>query len=177
MLGGGYRIIEEGCPGRTTIFEDMNRPYKRGIDYITPCLQSHKPLDMVAVMLGTNDCKSAFGATGELIAFGLSEIIERIKLELPDTSTLILSPIHLGRAMGESGFDPEFNKASVAVSKELAFHFRLLAQKAGCGFLDASEAAKASSIDNEHLDESGHASLARAIAEFLNSYERIQLSC
>ena len=168
ILGDDFRIIEEGCPGRTTIFEDQNRPYKKGLDYISPCLHSHNPLDYVVVMLGTNDCKSAFGATSKEIALGLATVIERIQSEaIPSPKILIVSPIHLGDSIAESGYDPEFDQTSVAAAKGLADEYRLLAQKTGCNFLDASTVAQASPIDQEHLNEAGHNSLANAIVKII----------
>ena len=53
-------IIEEGLPGRTTVFEDPILPGRKGSDYFYPCLWSHAPLDMLLLMLGTNDCKARF---------------------------------------------------------------------------------------------------------------------
>ncbi|HEX3037413.1 MAG TPA: SGNH/GDSL hydrolase family protein [Oscillospiraceae bacterium] len=168
ILGSGCHVIEEGCPGRTTVFEDENRPYKKGIDYISPCLNSYNPIDYVVVMLGTNDCKSAFGATSKQIASGLSALIARIKEEaVPSPKILIVSPIHLGDSMGKPDYDPEFNQTSVATAKGLADEYRLLAQKTGCDFLDASTVAQASSMDQEHLDEIGHNNLAKAIAQII----------
>lgn len=168
LLKDEYRIIEEGCPGRTTVFEDLNRPYKRGLDYITPCLQSHSPLDLVVVMLGTNDCKSAFRATSEDIAAGLSAIIGRIKSsqkQLP--RILILSPPHLGDHIGETGFDPAFDKASLAVSKSLANAYRQVAQKENCSFFDVATVARVSPIDQEHFDEIGHIRLSEALTKII----------
>lgn len=168
ILGKSYHIIEEGCPGRTTVFEEANRPYKKGSDYIIPCLQSHNPIDEVIVMLGTNDCKTAFHATGMEIASGISEIIEKIKYHTMDhTRILIVSPIHLGVNIGKPGYDPEFNEESIEVSKSLADEYRKLANAAGCEFLDAAAIARASRIDEEHLDENGHDALANAIAKHI----------
>lgn len=168
ILGDDYRVIEEGCPGRTTVFENEKHPYKKGIDYISPCLHSHNPLDYVVVMLGTNDCKSAFGATSKQIAGGLSAVIERIKRDaIPSPNILIVSSIHLGDSMGEPDYDPEFDQTSVATVKGLADEYRQLAQRMGCNFLDASAVAQASSIDQEHLNESGHNSLAEAVAQII----------
>lgn len=58
-------IIEEGLPGRTTVFEDPILPGRKGSDYFYPCLWSHAPLDMLLLMLGTNDCKMRFGASAK----------------------------------------------------------------------------------------------------------------
>jgi len=168
ILGDEYHVIEEGCPGRTTIFDDKKRPYKKGLDYITPCLLSHNPISYVIVMLGTNDCKSAFRATGKEIASGLSEIIKRIRNATTDaTGILIISPIHLGENIWKPGFDFEFDQESAAVSKALATEYRKLAKETDCDFLDASAFVSPSPIDEEHLDEIGHNKLARAVAEIL----------
>jgi len=168
ILGDEYHVIEEGCPGRTTIFDDKKRPYKKGLDYITPCLLSHNPISYVIVMLGTNDCKSAFRATDKEIASGLSEIIRRIRSATTDaTGILIISPIHLGENIWKPGYDSEFDQESLAVSKALAAEYRKLAKETDCDFLDASAFASPSTIDEEHLDEVGHNKLARAVAEIL----------
>jgi len=168
ILGDEYHIVEEGCPGRTTIFEDGRRPYTKGLDYISPCLKSHTPLDYIVVMLGTNDCKSTYRATCSRIASGVASIIERIQNEVvPSPKVLVISPIHLGDDIGKSGFDPEFDEASIAVSKGLSEEYCRLAQRKGCGFLDASTLAKPSPIDQEHLDEAGHHSIAEAAAAII----------
>ncbi len=178
ILGGGWRVIEEGCPGRTTIFEDKNRPYKKGLDYITPCLQSHIPLDYVVVMLGTNDCKTNFAATSKEIASGLSLVIARIQDECGPSGKsgsfpkiVLVSPIHLGEDIGKPGYDPEFDCTSVQTAKRLACEYHMLAQKTGSIFLNAAEVTKPSPIDQEHLDEEGHRLLAEAIAKIIMDAE------
>ena len=61
LLGPGYRVIEEGCGGRTTIFEDELERDKNGRAQLRVALRSHRPLDLVILMLGTNDMKHRFG--------------------------------------------------------------------------------------------------------------------
>lgn len=60
MLGEEYEVIEEGCNGRTTVFEDAKEPWKAGLGYLRPCLNTHKPIDFVIMMLGSNDLKGCF---------------------------------------------------------------------------------------------------------------------
>ena len=79
LLGEGYHVIEEGLGGRTTVFNDPFKPGKRGIDDISNILQTHKPLDLVIIMLGTNDTKQVYNASVKSIAYGVEMIIERIR--------------------------------------------------------------------------------------------------
>ena len=59
-LGEDYRAIEEGLNGRTTLWDDPIEGFKNGLDYLMPCLESHKPFDLITIMLGTNDLKCRF---------------------------------------------------------------------------------------------------------------------
>ena len=63
LLGGNYRVIEEGCGGRTTVFEDQLSYGRNGLKTLVPCIASHNPLDLIIIMLGTNDLKKRFQAT------------------------------------------------------------------------------------------------------------------
>jgi len=167
LLGGNYYVIEEGCPGRTTVFDDINNPYKKGIDYFIPCLRSHVPLDYIVIMLGTNDCKTVYNASPEGIASGLAALAASARVIAPETKVLIISPIHLGENVWKPGYDIEFDAESVQKSKALAAEYKKVAEKTGSLFLDAAQVASASKIDEEHLDENGHYALALAISEII----------
>ena len=60
LLGSEYRILEEGLCGRTTCLDDPFNEGLSGLTYLLPCLQTHSPIDMLVIMLGTNDCKQRF---------------------------------------------------------------------------------------------------------------------
>jgi lysophospholipase L1-like esterase len=165
LLGTEFHIIEEGCPGRTTVFEDASRPHKKGLDYLVPCLISHSPLDLLILMLGTNDCKWVNHASESEIADGIRTLISLARETVPQTmKILIVSPIHLGNHVWQSCFDPEFNETSILVSKGLAAEYARIASETGCYFLDAASVAGASPVDEEHLDAEGHAAIAKLIA-------------
>lgn len=66
----GYRIIEEGLCGRTTVFEDPLRDGRKGVDILPVVLESHNPVDIVVLMLGTNDCKIVYDASAEVYRNG-----------------------------------------------------------------------------------------------------------
>ena len=159
----GYRVVEEGLCGRTTIFEDATRKGRKGADFLPIILETHKPIDTVVLMLGTNDCKTAYGATAEKIGSGIELLIKQIKDSDPDINIILVSPIELGEGVWEEGFDTEFNENSVEVSKQLPEVYRKIAEKYDADFVAASEYARPSSADREHLNEFGHRKLAEAI--------------
>ena len=99
----GYRVVEEGLCGRTTIFEDPLRDGRRGTELLPTILESHKPIDMVVLMLGTNDCKTVYDASAEVIGKGIEKLISQIKAVDSDIKILLMSPINLGKNVGEEG--------------------------------------------------------------------------
>lgn len=162
----GYRIAEEGLCGRTTVFSDALRCSRRGVDVFPFLLETHSPIAYVVVMLGTNDCKTKFQATTEMIGNGIRQLIHQIR-DAGDAKILLLSPIHLAEGVGDEDFDPDFDEASVVLSKQLKRTYAEIAEKEGCLFLAASDIAVSSEADREHMDEEGHRSLAEAIFDLL----------
>lgn len=163
----GYRMIEEGLCGRTTVFQDPLRDGRRGVELLPALLETHKPVDAVILMLGTNDCKTVYDASAEVIGRGIERLLEQIKLSGPDIKILLVSPIALGNRVWEEGYDPEFNGLSVGVSKRLPEVYERIARERGISFLAASQYASPSEIDREHLDAEGHERLAGAISRKL----------
>lgn len=172
-LGKDYKVYEEGLCGRTTIFQDALREGRRGLDWIGTAVETHSPLDLVIIMLGTNDCKTRYGVSAEVIAKGLERVIDKAREKaVTPFDLLVISPIHLGRGVGEEGFDTEFNEASEAVSKKLAREYQKVALQKGACFLDASTVASPSVTDREHLDENGHKALFEAVYQIVNKWEK-----
>lgn len=163
----GYHVIEEGLCGRTTVFEDAYRKGRKGTALLPVLLETHNPIDTVVLMLGTNDCKAVYGATPEQIGEGIEELLDQIQTWNSDVKILLLSPIALGEGVWEDGYDPEFNKNSVVVSKALPQVYAEIASRRGIDFLAASDYAYANDADREHLDVSGHRRLANAIIQKL----------
>ena len=164
MLGHqDYEVIEEGLVGRTTVFEDSTRQGRNGSKLLPILLESHGPVDTVVVMLGTNDCKAVYNASPKLIARGAEILLRQIRDNNSAAKILLLSPIHLGDTVWKEEFDPEFDEKSVITSKELKAVFAKLAEEFDCMFLAASDVAKPSETDQEHLDKKGHLALANAI--------------
>lgn len=160
-------VIEEGLCGRTTVFQDELRPGRRGVEMLPILLESHAPLDLVILMLGTNDCKTVYGASAEVIGKGNEKLIGQIRTIQPNAGILLISPILLGDDVWKAEYDPEFSKESVGVSKKLKSVYQEIARKNHCQFLAASDVAEPSETDREHLDEKGHELLAEAIVSVI----------
>lgn len=92
----GYRVIEEGLCGRTTVFDDPFRTERRGTEMLPAILESHRPVDTIVLMLGTNDCKSVYSATPEVIGQGIEQLLDQINTVNPDAKILLVSPIYIG---------------------------------------------------------------------------------
>lgn len=170
-LGAEYQVIEEGLNARTTVWDDPFEPGKNGKTVITPVLASQCPLDLVIIMLGTNDLKSRFGVSACDISLGAGALVE---LALASKSgdqwgtpkVLLVSPIHIGDTIRDSEFGEFFDvNTVVAVSRQLSGCYRKIAAAHGCAFFDAAAVAAASPVDALHLDEAGHRQLGLALAE------------
>ncbi|QFJ55368.1 SGNH/GDSL hydrolase family protein [Pseudobutyrivibrio xylanivorans] len=163
----GYRVLEEGLVGRTTVFEDSIRAGRNGSALLPVILETHNPIEKVVIMLGTNDCKAVYNASAKVITRGAEILLKQVKSFDNNLKVLLVSPIFLGEKVYLEEFDPEFNQKSLETSRELKAYFKRLAEEYDCSFLAASDVAEPSEIDQEHLDESGHVALANAIYEKL----------
>ena len=144
-LGKDYIVIEEGQNGRTTVWDDPVEGDKNGFKYLIPCLESHAPLDVVIIMLGTNDLKNRFCVGPYEIAISVSRLIEAAKSPLygrgglpPDI--LLLSPVHIGE-IEKSRLAYMFDSDCREKSKQLAMYYKQIADETGCSFFDAATAA------------------------------------
>lgn len=97
----GYRVIEEGLCGRTTVFDDPFRTERRGTEMLPAILESHRPVDTIVLMLGTNDCKSVYSATPEVIGQGIEQLLDQINTVNPDAKILLVFQSTLGRESGK----------------------------------------------------------------------------
>jgi len=78
-LGSDFLVLEEGLNGRSTVWEDPIEGYKNGHDDLVPCLETHRPLDLVILMLGTNDLKVRFHVSSFDIAQSVAVLIDVIQ--------------------------------------------------------------------------------------------------
>ena len=168
-LGAGYLVIEEGYNGRTAVMPDLVEGRLSGIDYFGPCLDSQSPLDLVILMLGTNDLKLRFGLEAESIAFGFNRYLDALKttpMAGARPRVLLVSPVLIDKGYkGNAVFHGMFGEDGVARSRALAPVYRRFAEENRLEFLDAAEYASASPADGIHMAADDHRRLGLVMAE------------
>lgn len=166
-LGEGYHVIEECLNGRTTIFDDPARPWRHGRALLRPLLESHAPLDLVIVFLGTNDLQDVYNASAADSARGLGHIIGEIRdlavePRYQSPQVLVVIPPLVTRPAGAMA-----GKFAGAPPKSAALAAAFLAEATarGCTVFDATQHVFASPVDGVHLDPYAHLTLGVRIAE------------
>ena len=165
LLGEDYRVIEEGLNGRTTVWDDPIEGYKNGKEYLIPCLESQKPLDLVIIMLGTNDLKLRFSLPAYDIADGAGVLVEIAQKSQagPDEGApevLLLAPGLVGKLTDYA----EMLEGSEAKARRFSYHYQRVADEMGCHFLDTAPIWTPSNLDGIHFEVVEHRKLAVAMA-------------
>ena len=170
-LGDAYLIIEEGLSGRTTVFPDPLHEGMPAIDVVYPVLMSHEPIDLLIVMLGTNDTKERFSVGAPGIALGMDRLISKIK-SIPcwaekGPNILMISPAHIGEGMHTSPVAGTMGEGCAKRSAQLSKYFKPVADAQGCAFWDAEGKTQINEIDYMHLTKKGHALLAGHLSKIV----------
>ncbi|MCX2724620.1 SGNH/GDSL hydrolase family protein [Roseibium salinum] len=166
LLGPDWHVIEEGLPGRTTCHDNpFDGPHKNGLRHLPVALESHAPIDLIIVMLGTNDLKAFLGLTPPDIAKGLRSLLLQIRRSeaSPDKGApdvLVVAPVPIE----ECGPTAESLAGGAAKSRALASLFASLAEEFGARFFDAGSVATVSAEDGVHLTAEAHIAIADTIA-------------
>jgi lysophospholipase L1-like esterase len=155
-LNGKVHVVEEGQNGRTTVFDDETTFESRNGSVALPLLLiSHQPLDLVIIMLGTNDIKFAARCRAFDASMGMERLIQIVRnanyikgYKIPEI--LIMSPPCLVPTDDE-WFNELWGHA-IAESKLFAKHYARVAEEQGVHFFDAGSVAVADKTDGGHLD-------------------------
>ncbi|WP_431226117.1 SGNH/GDSL hydrolase family protein [Burkholderia contaminans] len=168
-LGASWRVIEEGLPARTTVHDDpIEGRHKNGLSYLRACLESHLPVDVVVLMLGTNDLKTRFAVTPADIATSVGVLLAEIAA--CDAGPSGASPTLVLMAPApivEVGFLGEIFAGGAAKSRQLAKRYEQVASDAGARFLDAGAIIEVSPVDGVHFEADQHRALGQRVAALL----------
>ena len=174
-LGNDYYIVEEGLNGRTTNVdekEEYNLGYFRknrsSLDLLPAIIESHYPLDLIVVMLGTNDLKSNFNRSANQIAEDMKLVCQTIINNecFNSKSLLLVSPTHI-EENSDIILDSFINTNKKAMA--LAPLYENISKELGVEFLDASKIVKTNTIDGIHWDANQHNDFALFIAQYIKS--------
>lgn len=165
-LGTGFEVVNEGQPGRTTVHDDpFAGPHRNGITVLPALLESHKPLDMVILKLGTNDLKYCFHVSAFDIALSLERMVRLIQgfgagfAGVPDILVVAPPPIL------EAGCLAEMFAGGAAKSQGLSAAIRAMTQRVGVGFFDAGAVIHVSPLDGIHYEAEAQVALGHAMAQ------------
>jgi lysophospholipase L1-like esterase len=147
-LGEAWEVVAEGLNGRTAAIESPLEDGRNGVTTFLPILRSHKPVDLVVIFLGTNDVNFL---ADELVALSVGRLVKLARAS--DT--------------GPGGGPPDVLVVCPPpfAGRELGPWYAEVCGSLGCPLLDLGGVASYSALDESHLDEAGHAAVARAVEE------------
>jgi lysophospholipase L1-like esterase len=166
-LGVDFRVIEEGQNGRTTVHDDPLNVCRNGRDYLPACLESHKPIDIAVLMLGTNDLKSFYNLPPGEIANGAA-ILARMILASDagarnqPPQLLLVCPPQIGVLSHLPDLEAKIPNGTLR-SQQFPRYYQAMAAALGCAYLNSQEIVQTSIVDGIHLDASEHAKLGSAM--------------
>lgn len=171
QLGPDYLVLEEGLSGRTTVFPDALHESMDGLGVIYSTLMSHEPVDLLVIMLGTNDTKERLGVNAACIAIGMERLVRKAQSVLcwknGKPNVLIVCPPHILPEMYSNPCGVPMGQGCIEKSRELAGYLAQTAKLVGASFLDAEGVAEFNKIDGMHLTAKGHRQLAAKLAEVI----------
>lgn len=167
-LGDEYEVIEEGLNGRTTVWDDPIEGDKNGKKQLPSCLESHKPIDIVIIMLGTNDLKMRFSVSAFDIANSAGVLVDialksMTGLNNRSPKVLLMAPPPVAKL---TDFAEAFEGAEEKSIKFSEYYHRV-AKEHGCEFFDTSKVIISSDLDGIHFEKAEHQKLGKAVAEIV----------
>lgn len=174
-LGRGYEVIEECLPGRTAAATGSNPGLAgaglNGLEYLPAALASHAPLDLVVIVLGTNDIKPVFGKSPLDISLDVLRLASEVQKNTGIATTykparvVVVSPPALGQIANVDWLQKMFPEDSVRKSVELGRVLGPIANAAKIPFFDAAAAVpRMSGYDGVHMSAESHARLGQALS-------------
>jgi len=172
-LGDGFEVISEGLRGRCTAYDEHLADCDRnGARALATSLYTHAPLDLVILMLGTNDMKPHIAGTWVAAQQGMRRLVKMVKHHVPGPGmpvprVLVVSPPPLCET--PDVFFAEMFKGGIEQSAKLADAYQLLAAEEDAGFFDGAAVAETSPLDGVHLNAENSARLGKGLAPAVQS--------
>ena len=160
-LGDGHEVIQEGLPGRTTVHDDpVEGGCRNGQAVLTAILHTHRPIDLMLIMLGTNDLKNRFSVTAWEIARSVERLVIMSRAEAVVSDFMVIAPA----PVRECGALEAPYLGAEARQQGLTERLAEMAERQGIGFFDAGQYATVSPKDGVHWEPESHIALGQALA-------------
>ncbi|WNC67041.1 SGNH/GDSL hydrolase family protein [Thalassotalea nanhaiensis] len=173
LLGNEFCIYEAGLNGRTTTCDEPGRAFRNGSKTLNLYLESCRPLDMVIIMLGTNDLKASFAQTIDHIRHGAKALCKQaLEFDYAPYHTpqiILVAPAPL---VETAELDQEFADM-IANSRRIAPAYYELSKELNINFIDAGRVVKPSIIDGVHWDQDGHSHFAQHLSAVIKQLSDI----
>ena len=166
-LGDRYEVISEGLNGRTTAYDRPGAEWKNGVSSFLACLATHKPVDYLVIMLGTNDCIPELGLTPEMIAGGMEYLVQLAEETSPEIQGYIPEMVIVVPAAMQGDYldSPSANsqdKEMARKSRGIEPLYHEIADRHMVRFASAVSGVEVSG-DCTHLTKQGHRQMADII--------------
>ena len=175
-LGEQYNVVTDALCGRTTIYTHRDEgPMYSAEPYMLACMRCHSPIDLMIIMLGTNDIYNYPDLNADNIGDGISKLIDMAKesqwgRDFKAPKILVMAPIELKRSAPNGRvlvYEKYRGAEGEALSKLFASTYKKIAEEKGCGYLNAAEFAAPGDADGLHMDENSQIALGKAVAAWV----------
>ena len=168
LVGNAARVHEEGLNGRTTVWDDPMRPDRSGRSHLGIVLESHAPVDVLVILLGTNDLKQRFSLSPFAIAEGVGSLLELCEQHQQcPKQVIVVSPPLLTATPDE--WNTHAFENGISRSALLAEHYEFFARRFSARFIDGGALATADKTDGIHIDAHSHRRIGEAVAREINA--------
>ncbi len=166
MLGDEYDVAQNGLNGRTTVFDDPLTEDLSGLAHIRVALACHAPLEIVVIMLGTNDCKQRFNATPENIVRGVENVVQKARSYdylCGEKRIIIVAPINIDDRICNTEMFGMMGEGCAEKSQKLPELLEAKAKELGCEYLNANDFVTPITADYMHFDLKSQQPFATAL--------------
>ena len=168
LLGAEYRLMENALNARTIMHEDPYNPRRLGIASLAEAAEANAPMDLLVVALGTNELKHMYNLSAGMVAWGLGKLVlaaQQSYYGYPSPKILIIAPAPIRPDVDQLAIGYNFGPLAYGKSLELAKLYKDIADKHGCGYLDAgSLGLTLNTVDGLHYNRGDHAKVGEAAA-------------
>ena len=153
-------VIVEALPGRTTVHDDpIEGPHRNGLRILPAIIESHRPIDLLVFMLGTNDLKMRFGLGAQDVALGVRCLAQAALASGHVARQLVVCP----PPPFPAGALREMFAGADTRGAGLAAHYEEIASQVGAAFFDAGSVIACDALDGVHFDQAAHAALGQGM--------------